>query len=377
MPDQVTNYIAKMSASESVQSSGAPRKEEMQKIQEFPYNLLYAQQMLNMAQQQSHQWEMYAFMMNQQLSLAHMQANQQPMYYQQPAYLGGSTAAAMNSLNSNNVAQPAVVVNPPTAHVSAVAQPQVTLPQAPAQREPQPAVAVAQQPDAAVPGAAAAAAAAEGAAAVAAANGENANAEGGENANAAGGLWGRFRIGPIVKVALIMLLLEVKPVWFFVYFFAVFLYLGGIFDPIVEWFKTHAAQQPLEAQLVNLREREQQAVPEDTPPSNEPTAELTGENQPSSSSNPGEEKGEGEEESPTKTADESTPSSGLSATPKTNTENGNKTDGTVAAPGAEEEQPPGEQPNPVAWIIRFCYQLFVMFVMTLLPMWNPDPRYLH
>ena len=51
-----------------------------------------------------------------------------------------------------------------------------------------------------------------------------------------GGLWNRFRIGPIVKVALIMLLLEVKPVWFFVYFFAVFLFLGGIFDPIVDWY---------------------------------------------------------------------------------------------------------------------------------------------
>jgi hypothetical protein len=56
-----------------------------------------------------------------------------------------------------------------------------------------------------------------------------------------------------------------------------------------------------------------------------------------------------------------------------------------SAKGAEGEQKEGadgdaepveEQPPALPWVVRFCYQLFVMFVMTLLPMWNPDPRYL-
>ena len=38
-------------------------------LKEYPYNLLYAQQMMNMAQAQAHQWEVYAFLLNQQLQM--------------------------------------------------------------------------------------------------------------------------------------------------------------------------------------------------------------------------------------------------------------------------------------------------------------------
>ena len=43
-------------------------------LKEYPYNLLYAQQMMNMAQSQAHQWEVYAFLLNQQLQMNRMES---------------------------------------------------------------------------------------------------------------------------------------------------------------------------------------------------------------------------------------------------------------------------------------------------------------
>ena len=45
-----------------------------------------------------------------------------------------------------------------------------------------------------------------------------------------------------VQVALVMVLLEVRTGWFFIYFFTVFLYIGGLFDPLIEWFQQYSSQ---------------------------------------------------------------------------------------------------------------------------------------
>merc|ERR1719161_1878333 len=108
------------------------------------------------------------------------------------------------------------------------------------------------------PAADAAAAAAVGAdpGAPAAAGAANAEQPAGEQV---GAVWQQYRLAAIMKIALIMILLEVKTGWFFVYFFAVFLYIGGVFDPFVEWFQRHTQRLTLDQQLTRIRNQRRKA----------------------------------------------------------------------------------------------------------------------
>eukprot|EP00400_MALV-I_sp_L67-5_P000724 gene724-132_t len=372
-------------------SGGDPAmKVDKEKLKEYPYNLLYSQHMMSMAQAQAHQWEVYSFMLQQQMAMRNIEAclaggvvpqvqpvQQTPMM-QFPGADGGAIFIAQPSPSPAPAVSPEVkasVEQHAAEHVAA------ETPVAPSiQITPDADAAAAANGEA---GAAPEAAAGEGGAAAAAANGEN-----GENAEN-GGLWRRFRIGPIVKVALIMLLLEVKPVWFFVYFFAVFLYLGGIFDPIVDWFKRHAEQPQLEQQLVGLREREEEAanaLPENTVESAEVTPENTAEEDELGEDGLPKEKSTGSSEKPADGAERNSDGAtaggssagdaeGLKSRRSSTASDGATLKPKAGEPGAEDAAE--EQAPPVPYIIRFCYQLFVMFFMTLLPMWNPDPRYLH
>lgn len=324
------------------------------KFSEYPMNLLFAQNMMCMSLGQAQQWEMYYFMLYQNYlmqetftrgggiiypqiipqafhacaSRATATTNQAMMGVMQNSQdkpiskpSGADVVAQDQSLSQR--AQGNVDLQRPVAPASAAAQgqrgtgePAAQAKQDQAQLQPQgdpnrvqPAV----QPAVFEQGAQVAAP-------------EQAPLVGEERAEGAPeeeNIWQRFRLGSIVKVALIMILLEVKPVWFFVYFFAVFLYLGGILDPVLEWFRRNAADQPLEMQLRNLNRRRERAD------QSEEDAQGHGADNPA-----------GREE------------------------------------GGEVAQNGNAGPPPPPFLIRFIYQLFVMFVMTLLPMWNPDPVYL-
>merc|ERR1719188_1368901 len=65
----------------------------------------------------------------------------------------------------------------------------------------------------------------------------------------------RRRLAAAVKVGVVMVLLEVRVGWFLMYFFACFLFIGGLFDPLLDWFRRHSAQATLEQQLNMLRNR--------------------------------------------------------------------------------------------------------------------------
>lgn len=348
--------------------------EAEQKLKEYPFNLLYAQNMLNMAQCQAHQWDVYAFLMSQQLAVTRLES----------AMMFGSQPITSTSSTSTMIAPPSAAPQPPP--VAQSPWPAAVAPAAPnaawggaqaAAGGATPAVVAAQPqppPDAEAqppppPDAPPAPPQAEGDAAAAAGN----------NPDQAAGIWQRFRIGSIVKVALIMILLEVKPVWFFVYFFAVFLYLGGIFDPIVDWFKRHAAQQPLDAQLRGLRRREEDQLnvePEDTPASDQ-TPGQSADGADAGATGSAEQPAASDMPSANKPEDATSPIRRNNATggeevavPTGAKSPARKTD----AQKLEEQQRAAGAAIP--WVVRFCYQLFVMFVMTLLPMWNPDPVYL-
>jgi len=162
----------------------------------------------------------------------------------------------------------------------------------------------------------------------------------------------RRRLAILFKVGMVMILLEVKLGWYFVYLLLALLYLGGTFDPWIEWGQNLAnAQVTLEHQLNALR-REQQAANEAA--SEEATqAASRGSEAEATTAEGGEENRSGEG------AAESAVSEGEA--------------NAAAAQEAPAEAP--ARPPPPYWQ-RFIYQLFVMFFLTMLPWWNPNPRFL-
>lgn len=182
----------------------------------------------------------------------------------------------------------------------------------------------------------------------------------------------RQRLAAVIKGVFIMFLLEVQVGWYFVYFFAVFLYIGGVFDPFIDWFRNRPAQVTLEQQLTQLRNRQNappQAPPPAAPPAPDPAQTegqdaadgnggALGEGGGSSSST-------GNPREPSAEAGTEAPADGLPAT-------GDDADFI----GSAADTPPPPQEELLPYWHRFVYQLVVMFFMTLLPWWNPDPRYL-
>lgn len=201
----------------------------------------------------------------------------------------------------------------------------------------------------------------------------------------------RHRLAVAVKIALIMVLLEFRAGWFIVYFFMIFLYIGGMFDPMVEWFHRHSQQATLEEQLLRLRNRQRQPAfvrpqPEEVPVVPDagvaaPDAGADGEEpaRVSDAANRTDDNGERESPAAASAADADATGGTGGEVPD---DAGAAAEGHASAPaeapstGATnaEEQPPAAPPPP-PWAHRFFYQLVVMFFMTLLPWWNPDPRY--
>lgn len=186
----------------------------------------------------------------------------------------------------------------------------------------------------------------------------------------------RRRLAAALKVAFVMVLLEVRTGWFFVYFFAVFLYIGGIFDPFIEWFQKRPVRVTLEQQLANLRNRQRTVEGEQLHQQQQraaaaaaATADAAG-----AGAAPAEDGA-----APTPAAGSATSSGDGASSPDAAAASTDAAsaltgalDGAAAAPDAVAEVPAIEVP----WSHRFIYQLFVMFFMTLLPWWNPDPHYL-
>lgn len=204
-------------------------------------------------------------------------------------------------------------------------------------------------------------------------------AEGGGVAAPLEHLWAhRRRLAAAVKIAFVMILLEVRTGWFFVYFFAVFLYIGGIFDPIIDWFQRRPVRVTLEQQLTALRNRQRNPPPVQTEQAQPAATAAVGgsDNAPggnASAESPG--SGEAAGSSSTTSAD---PTSSADASAASSSDragaSGVLSESTNEADGADAAAVP--PPPPLPYWHRFTYQLVVMFFMTLLPWWNPDPRYL-
>lgn len=145
----------------------------------------------------------------------------------------------------------------------------------------------------------------------------------------------RQRLSLLFKVLLVMFLMELKWSWYVVYFLVSVLFLGGMFDSWIEWFNgAPALENQLDALRRNAREAPVPAQAEQPEPEG-PAAE-----------------GESAESVRQPESEASAADPAPAAAP--------------AAPAA---------PPPPYWQ-RFIYQLFVMFFLTLMPWWTPNPRYM-
>mmetsp|Transcript_28007 Transcript_28007/g.34195 ORF Transcript_28007/g.34195 Transcript_28007/m.34195 type:complete len:139 (+) Transcript_28007:1-417(+) len=138
--------------------------------------------------------------------------------------------------------------------------------------------------------------------------------------------------------------MELKWSWYVVYFLVSLLFLGGMFDSWIELFNGGAAAT-LENQLDALRRNGGAGAPAQA------QAEA----------------GQQAEQTENAAANEGTNEAGEGAVARE----------TAGEPereaGAAEAVPP--QAPPPFWQ-RFIYQLFVMFFLTLMPWWTPNPRYM-
>lgn len=186
----------------------------------------------------------------------------------------------------------------------------------------------------------------------------------------------RQRLFNAVKIAFVMLLLEFSTGWFFVYFFGVVLYIGGVFDPFIHWFQRRPARVALEQQLNGLRnrQRDEERIAERVEAEGVRSENVE---QPEASTNADNSEKEDLVDPNYIPANGSNSSSDAHGTDdgglQESTEEPSSQTETVAPPPAEGNAENADQPP--YWHC-FIYQLFVMFFLTLLPWWNPDPRYL-
>mmetsp|Transcript_34186 Transcript_34186/g.54482 ORF Transcript_34186/g.54482 Transcript_34186/m.54482 type:complete len:299 (+) Transcript_34186:100-996(+) len=184
----------------------------------------------------------------------------------------------------------------------------------------------------------------------------------------------RQRLFNAVKIAFAMLFFEFSTGWFFVYFFGVVLYIGGVFDPIIHWFQRRPARVALEQQLNGLRnrQRDEERIAEQVEAERSENVER-----PAASTNADSPEKEDLVDPNYITANGSSSSSDAHGTDdgglQESTEEPSSQTEAVAPPPAEGNAENVDQPP--YWHC-FIYQLFVMFFLTLLPWWNPDPRYL-
>lgn len=175
----------------------------------------------------------------------------------------------------------------------------------------------------------------------------------------------RRRLAAAVKVALVMVLLEARTGWFFIYFFAVLLYIAGLFDPFIDWFRrAQGTQTTLEQQLANLRTRTREAEAAAAAAVVARAAADAAAAAAAAAGEPAADAGaSGHSEREAEGSSDAADSGGAAAS-------------GAGASGGETGEAVEQQPEGPPYWTRFGYQLVVMFFMTLIPWWNPNPRYL-
>jgi len=193
----------------------------------------------------------------------------------------------------------------------------------------------------------------------------------------------RRRLAVAVKIAVVMFFFDFRIGWWVLYFFGIFLYIGGLFDPFIEWIQSHSLQATLEQQLLNLQQRQRRAddlpgaQPDDAGAREPRDAAGSTSDDPGTGAQPGSSQGSSE-------GGAARAETGTAVRPEGRLDDGTgeRADGTErhsdesGQGDAAREAAVEAELRRVPWVQQFFYQLVVMFFMTLLPWWNPDPRYL-
>jgi len=198
----------------------------------------------------------------------------------------------------------------------------------------------------------------------------------------------RRRCANVTKIAVLMFILKLKFAWFGFYFVGAVLYIGGIFDPIVDWFLHRPLQTTLEEKLNVLRNRQrsaEQALAGATDSVSDQISTPEGEGNSETSTGPPVENSldvlEGAAGLGLNDVEDRDGPNRSTSIYDANNEINTALDSSVgrevdANTGNDAGDDTGNEDPPPPWLHRFVYQLIVMFFMTLLPWWTPDLRYI-
>ncbi|EPR62195.1 hypothetical protein TGGT1_225840 [Toxoplasma gondii GT1] len=208
--------------------------------------------------------------------------------------------------------------------------------------------------------------------------------------------WDQYNIGVFVKLLLLLFLFDAGREVYIVTLLFLLMHVNGFFDPLITWMRQNSHTQPLEVTLARLRHRRERRPLQLLQRQQRELRTSTDMRRQERGIAATDETRSSEAESGASASSSSSMSSSVSFAPSTSTEaeapglrrrvlsrEGDRDERREGREGheRESEQEEGRDREREAfgrptYLQRVLYQGVVMFFLTFLPWWNPDPIYL-